>query len=289
MSSVELRLRCREIGSADVDGIVDLLTRGFRVRAREFWVHALGRLSEHPTPSGCPKYGYLLECNDNPVGAILLIYSYIEVRGEQRIRCNVSSWYVEPHYRVYGAILVSHALKHEQVTYLNITPDRSTLPILEAQGYVRYCSGRFVAIPSLSARSWGARIEAIAPDTRADEYLRSSEIDLLLKHVAYGCLSVTCSSANRRRPFIFLPRRKAGLMSFAYLVYCCQLEDFVQFAGPLGRFLASRGFPLVVLDANGPIKGLIGWYSDGFPKYFKGPDQPRLGDIAYSERAMFGV
>jgi hypothetical protein len=41
MSSVELRLRCREIGSADVDRIVDLLTRGFRVRAREFWVHAL--------------------------------------------------------------------------------------------------------------------------------------------------------------------------------------------------------------------------------------------------------
>jgi hypothetical protein len=50
-----------------------------------------------------------------------------------------------------------------------------------------------------------------------------------------------------------------------------------------------RGLPLIVIDANGPVKGLIGWYSKGAPKYFKGPDPARLGDIAYSERALFGV
>jgi hypothetical protein len=86
-----------------------------------------------------------------------------------------------------------------------------------------------------------------------------------------------------------LPRHKFGVAGFAYLGYCRGLDDFVRFAGPLGRFLALRGFPLVVLDANGPLKGLVGWYSDGAPKYFQGPDQPRLGDIAYSERALFGV
>src|SRR5690242_14267315 len=149
MSSLELSLRCREIGSADVDRIADLLTRGFPVRSREFWLRALKRLSEHPTPPGFPKYGYLLECNGNPVGVILLIHSHIEIRGEMRIRCNLSSWYVERSYRIYGAILVSQALKHREVTYFNITPDPSTLPILEAQGYVRYCSGRFISIPSL--------------------------------------------------------------------------------------------------------------------------------------------
>jgi hypothetical protein len=289
MSSLELSLRCREIGSADVDRIADLLTRGFPVRNREFWLRALRRLSEHPTPSEFPEYGYLLACNDSPVGVILLIYTYIEVRGEKRIRCNVSSWYVEPSYRVYGAILVSHALKHKQVTYFNITPDRSTLPILEAQGYVRYCSGRFVSIPSLCMRSRGSRVAAVAPDTRVDENLPVSELDLLLKHAGYGCIAVTCSLANRTYPFIFLPRRKASVMPFAYLAYCRQLDDFVRFAGPLGRFLAWRGYPSVVIDANGPIKGLVGWYSDGAPKYFKGSDRPRLGDIAYSERAMFGV
>jgi hypothetical protein len=287
-SPLALRVLCREIGSADIDRIADLLTRGLRIRTREFWVHALRRLSEHPTPPGFPKYGYLLECNGNPVGVILLIYSAIEGAGETRIRCSVSSWYTDPLYRSYATIMISRALRHKHVTYFNITPDPSTVPILEVQGYVRYCSGRFVAVPGLSLRSWGARVRAVAPDMHADEDLPSSEVDLLLKHAAYGCISVTCSSANRRHPFVFLPRHKAGLMPFAYLAYCRHLDDFVRFAGPLGRFIALRGFPLVVLDANGPIKGLIGWYSDGAPKYFKGPDQPRLGDIAHSERVVFG-
>jgi hypothetical protein len=276
------------MGSADVDQIVDLLTEGFRIRTREFWVQALRRLSEHPTPPGFPRYGYLLECNGNPVGVILLIYSSIEADGETRIRCNVSSWYVEPTYRSYATVLVSHALRHKHVTYFNITPDRSTLPILEAQGYVRYCTGRFVAVPSLSTWSRGARVRSVAPDTRPGEDLPSAEIDLLMKHAAYGCISVICTSANGRHPFVFQPRSKAGVMPFVNLAYCLQLDDFVCLAGPLGRFLAWRGFPLVVVDADGPIKGLIGWYFDGTPKYFKGPDQPRLGDIAYSERVMFG-
>ena len=124
MSSLPPRIRCREIGTADIDGIVNLLTSGFRNphRTRDFWVRALKRLSEHPTPPGFPKYGYLLDCKGTPVGVILLIFSSILVNGETRIRCNVSSLYVEPAFRGYAAMLVSRALKHKHVTYFNITP-----------------------------------------------------------------------------------------------------------------------------------------------------------------------
>ncbi|MGA8690213.1 MAG: hypothetical protein WB662_09990 [Methyloceanibacter sp.] len=186
-------------------------------------------------------------------------------------------------------MLVSRALKYKHVTYFNITPAPHTVPILEAQGYVRYCVGRFVCVPALSAWSYGSRVKAVAPGMCADEDLPSSEIELLQAHANYGCMSLTCSSANRRHPFIFALRRKFGFLPYAYLAYCRDLEDFVRFAGPLGRFLAWRGFPLVVLDSNSPLRGLIGTYSAAFPKYFKGPDQPRLGDLAYSERVMFGV
>lgn len=289
MSSVDLRIRCREIGSADVDRIADLLTHGFPERTRKFWSRALRRLSEHSTPAGFPQYGYMLECDGRPVGVILLICSCFDIGGQKRVRCNVSSWYVEPAYRIYGALLASRALKHEQATYFNVTPRPWTLRILEAQGYKRYCNGRFVAIPALSGRLWGACVTPVTPDTRAGEDLSCYEVDLLLKHAAYGCISVTCSWGKRRHPFIFLPRCKAKLVPFAYLAYCRQMDDFVRFAGPLGRFLAMRGLPLIVIDANGPVKGLIGSYSDGAPKYFKGPVPPRLGDLAYSERALFGV
>jgi hypothetical protein len=89
---------------------------------------------------------------------------------------------------------------------------------------------------------------------------------------------------------VFRPRVHKGVIACAQLVYCRGVEDFVRFAGPIGRFLALRGRPLILIDSNGPIPGLLGKYFDGrMPKYFKGPDRPRLGDLAYTEAAMFGV
>jgi hypothetical protein len=45
--------------------------------------------------------------------------------------------------------------------------------------------------------------------------------------------------------------------------------------------------PLVLIDANGPIPGLIGRFFDG--KMPMGPDHPRLGDLAHTEAALFGI
>jgi hypothetical protein len=51
-----------------------------------------------------------------------------------------------------------------------------------------------------------------------------------------------------------------------------------------------RGRPLVIVDANGPIPGLVGMCCDGkAPKYFKGPQRPSFGDLAYTEAVMFGL
>src|SRR2546422_11601594 len=101
------RIRCRQIVESDTEGIVDILTRSFRSRlangfhgrSRHYFRRALARLSEHPTPSSFPKYGYLLESDGRPVGALLLIYSSIRADGEEKIRCNASYWYVEPRFR----------------------------------------------------------------------------------------------------------------------------------------------------------------------------------------------
>jgi hypothetical protein len=47
---------------------------------------------------------------------------------------------------------------------------------------------------------------------------------------------------------------------------------------------------LLIIDANGPVQGLTGKYFDQtMPRYFRGPRRPRLGDLAYTEVAMFGV
>ncbi len=93
-------------------------------------------------------------------------------------------------------------------------------------------------------------------------------------------------------PFILLPKRmKHGRYPTPamQLVYCRDVADFVRCAGALGRALLWRGAPLVALDANGPIDGLKGFYSDSRGrKYFKGPNPPRLGDLTETELVLYG-
>ncbi len=118
----------------------------------------------------------------------------------------------------------------------------------------------------------------------------ASDEEVLLQHAALGYVSLWCTISERAYPFVFRPRLVRGVIPCAQLIFCRDIADFVRFAGPIGRFLARYGRPFVILDANAPIPGLLGWYSRGnMPKYFKGPQRPRLGDLAYTECAVLGV
>ena len=281
-----LPVRCRQIEPADISRIVTFRARGSAWQ-RASWLHAFKRLDEHSTPSGFPRYGYLLESGGAVVGVLLLIHSCVP-DGDGRLRCSVSNWYVEPAFRTYASMLASHALKHRSVTYINATPSRHTWPILETQGYLRYCQGVMVSVPALSRQPGGCCVEAVTGDRAHDHNLPISELDLLRTHADYGCISVICHAKDGSYPFIFSPRRKATTLPLVHLVYCRDVADFVRFAGSVGRFLVRQGFPLALVDSNSPISGIAGRYVGNRPKYFKGPDPPRLGDLTYSEVAMFG-
>jgi hypothetical protein len=116
------------------------------------------------------------------------------------------------------------------------------------------------------------------------------EQETLTQHAAHGCISIWCATAERAYPFVFRPRLVKGFVPCAQLIYCRDIADFGRFAGPIGRYLALRGRPVVIVDANEPIPGLVGVFRRGSkPKYFKGPQRPRLGDLAYTEYAILGV
>jgi len=284
------QIRARQILETDIPSVADLLTRGFRIRPRRFWLGLLADLAERATPAGLPRYGYLLENHGAVVGALLLIFSTLRRGDATTIRCNVSSWYVEPAFRAYGSWLVSKALSHDNVTYLNVTPAPHTWAIMKAQGYSQYTSGVFVAAPAFHLRSRAACVRLTTVGTRAPAQAEQLEHELLLEHARYGCLSLWCELSGHCYPFVFRRCVVKRFLPFAQLVYCREIQDFVRFAGPIGRLLVRRGWPLVLIDSNGLIPGLIGKYFDAvMPKYFKGPDRPRLGDLAYTELAMFGA
>jgi len=274
------QVRCRQIRQSDLDAVADLLARGFPAKPRKYWTSALDRLAERGAPEGLPPFGYLLEAEGAVVGALLLIFA--ETGGA--VRCNVSSWYVEPAHRGHAALLAGMASKLKHVTYINTSAATHTWPILDALGYRRYSQGQFAAVPALKLGGEGR----VRPLGGADRGL--PDYALLAAHAEADCLALICETAAGPEPFVFLPRRISRLpFAAAQLVYARDTDRFAACAGPLGRFLLTRGAPLVICDAPAPISGLAGvWFRDRGPRYFKGPQRPRLNDLAFTEMVVFG-
>lgn len=281
------RIRCRMITEADAPALVDLLTRGFPERSRSYWAGALDTLARRDTPKGYPRFGYMLEHEGAAVGVILMIFTS---SGENRIRCNISSWHVDEDHRGYASLLIAAAVRHKDVTYVNISPAVNTWRVIEAQGFSRYCDGQMLTFPALSR--WTQKALARPFDKRRDygDSLSAHERDLLSTHAAHGCLSFVVQERREAHPFVLLPRRVLkGLLPTLQLIYCRDITDFQRFAGPLGRALLRRGHISVLIDASEPLPGLVGKYMrDRGPKYFKGPERPRLGDLAFCEIVLFG-
>jgi hypothetical protein len=282
------KLHCRPIRDADIDDIVNLLTRGFPQTGHNYWQRALEQMAAHDSPSGLPKYGQLLEHQGMPVGAILVIFSEIPTPRGPVIRGNLSSWYVDPAFRSYAGLMINAAIRQKNVTYINISPALHTRPIIEQQGFRKYTSGQFVAVPALARSPLPARV--IPANQTPDSPFDSAEQNLLTRHIALGCIGLWCVTTERAYPFAFLPRAVRGIIPAAQLIYCGDFGDFTRFAGPIGRHLAFRGRAFVIVDSNGTIPGLLGRYIRGkAPKYFKGATSPTIGDIAYTEAVLFGL
>jgi hypothetical protein len=276
------QVRCRQIREPDLDAVADLLTRGFPARPRKYWTSALLRLAARGAPPGCPKYGYVLESGGVLVGVLLLIFS----QSGGAVRCNVSSWYVEPAHRSHAALLASMASKLKHVTYINTSAATHTWPILKALGYQLYSQGQFAALPALKVGGKG-RVRRFGHgflDSTLAEY------ELLRQHADAGCAVVVFEADDRHVPFVFLRRRVTGLPFAAMqLIYARDTADFAACAGPLGRFFLAQGAPVVICDAPAPLRGLAGvWFRRRGARYYKGPEPPRLNDLAFTEMVVFG-
>jgi hypothetical protein len=281
------RLRSREIADGDVEKLAKFLGGGLGY-SDQYFLQILNRLAEHPTPSGFPRYGYLLEKEERIVGAILLIFSTIWSDGTPAVRCHVTSWYVESEFRSYATLFFSKALRHSNVTYINTSARPASRPIIKAQGFLQYSEGQFIALPVLNlwSRVKSGRVEIVAGDKTPNARFEPYELDLLRAHANYGCICLWCQIVERAYPFVFHPRLFKGFLPGVQLVFCRDIQDFVRFSRPLGLFLAARGKFAVRIDSNGPIPGLVGTYVEGMePRYYKGP-KPRLGDLSYTQTVM---
>ena len=162
-------------------------------------------------------------------------------------------------FRNYAALLASMAQRRKDVTYFNVTPDVSTWPTIEAQGFMPYCRGLYFSVPALSRTGRGMKVEIVTLDTQFINGLPDTDLAILKRHAEYGCLSLVCHTPEGPLPFIFLPlpkRRGFIPMPAMQLGYCRSVSDYVCHAGTLGRFFLRR---------------------------------PRLGDLTDTELVIYGL
>jgi len=88
---------------------------------------------------------------------------------------------------------------------------------------------------------------------------------------------------------IFLRRKVRRIIPCAQLIYCRRLRDFLEHIRAINVHLARAGYPLLILDANGPVQGVLGRYVPGkAAKYFKGAKPGLDVDHTYSEMVYLG-
>ena len=183
------------------------------------------------------------------------------------------------------------ATKSKTVTYLSYCPLEPTRRTIGARGFSRYNHGMYACIPALSLTSERATVRPfdLAADYRG--LLSRDEIELLADHAAFGCTALVCKSISSAHPFVFMSQRikKAGItIHCAHLMYCRDVKDFQRFAGSTGRALAARGMLLVLVEADASIPGVPGrLFPEHNPLYLRGPFTPHVGDLAYTEVALF--
>jgi hypothetical protein len=266
------RVRCRPIADSDLDGLADMLARGFPASRRSYWTNGFAQWRNLPLVEGVPRYGYVLDGGFGPVGVILLISS---LRGGQIIS-NLSSWYVEPQWRAHSTLLISLATKLKHVTYLNASPAPHTWRTLQAQGFVPCNFGRS-AVFALPGRG---TVRETIPDGLP-------EAQLLRDHRAMGWTSLVVDKDGQASPFVLKPRRlEKPPVPVMDVMFCRGPEDFRRCAPALAKHFLPRGRMGFLIDGKQP--GLSHYVEGKEPRYFKGPYQPILGDLAYTEKVIFG-
>jgi hypothetical protein len=276
-------IRWREIETVDIPAIVDVLQEGFPKRPRRFWAAGFERLAGNSAPFGLPRFGYMLESAGRAVGTLLLIASE---REDGSVCCNLSSWYVKPQFNLYSSLLVLRATRHPDVTYVNVSPAPGTWRTIEAQGFRPFSVGVFAAPILAGYRANGGRALWVRPDRDELAAIPKSELRMMLDHHRFGCMSLWCEGS-----YVFRGRLVSPLkLPCAQLIYCPSLEELARHADRIGRALALRGLMFMLIACNERVRGLTGRFFPGkLPMYYKGGAAPRIGDLTYTEAAIFGL
>lgn len=284
------KVGCRPVEAEDLPAVVDLLQTAFPRRDRRYWERGLQRLARREPPPAFPRFGDVLTLNGRPIGLHLLISAPRLDDPTAPVRCNGSSWYVDEQFQSYGVFLLLRGIRRQPAVYTNIGPRPHTVPMIAAQGFRIYSSGLFACVPAL-ARAPAVPVRVLSGQTAWQAHgVPVADQRMLADHAAFGCVCLWCETPSGGQPLIVRRRLVKPGVPCAQLIYCRSVPELERVARPVGRFLAARGMPFLLVPANEPMNGVPGrLFPDRLPMYFKGAAPPRPADLSYTEVAVFGM
>jgi hypothetical protein len=274
----------REITDDDLEAVRELLIEGFPLRSAEYWAKGLANLRSLPRAEGFPRYGYLVDADDAPQG---LLFTITSARGAHDVRTHLSSWYVREAYRHFALLLFRHALELQNTTFINPSPAAHILRILKTFGFEPYTGGMVMLDlrMAMRRRSSPGAVQRVGPGDLAG--LSDPEGRIAEDHLRMGCEVLRLETDVRTG--LLIHRRKWIRRSLPCSQVILVDPDLVlELAGPVMRALAGRGSLLALCDVDQNRKPAGGRVFRRGIRYFKGAEAPPVGDLSYSELAIFG-
>jgi hypothetical protein len=274
----------REITDDDLQAVHELLVEGFSLRSEDYWTKGLANLGSLPRVDGFPRYGYVVDADDGPQGLLLTITSD---RGGQGARTHFSSWYVREPYRQFALSLFRHALELKSTTFINPSPADHILPILKAFDFEPYTTGMLMIDLRTAVRGRSSRgaVQRLGSGDFAE--LPEPERRIAEDHLRMGC-DVLRLETDARDGLLIHRRKWIRRVLPCSQVILADPELMIDLAGPVMRAFASRGSLLSLCDVGQTTRPAVGRVFPHGIRYFKGAAPPPVGDLSYSELAVFG-
>lgn len=277
----------RELEGSDLPQVADILAEGFPRVPRTYWERCLRIIRDRDRAPGTPQIGYGIE-DKGLTGVVLALGSLHGPPDNRQTIVNISSWTVRPTHRGPPAReLLRHATSFDDFTYSDLSAATHTIESIMSLGFRERTAGQVVAIGVKKGPQ--AIKQTLSIDDAVRAGLASEKVEMLLHHRACGCIIFCLEMPDRIAPLIFLPRRIKGIFPLAQLIYCEKMTDFLDNSRTIYLRLLAKGFPALLADGSGPIRGLKGRYFHGRQaKYYKGPFPQYAVDHTYSEMIYVG-
>lgn len=227
---------------------LQLLLREYPASTAAWWEAGAQRWRDVPGDGNRREIGVMMHGPRGLAGVVLMFGSLRPTGTPGERRVNPSSWAITEGARLRALWMAQQVLSEPSVTYTATTPIPAAARILESVGFVTLSDRRAIGLAARWALRRGPKARVLDTDRTLAALKGHALTDALADHRRLGCLVCGIESADGVSALVFRTSLRKRLAPKAELIYADSTAEVLTHAGPLSRFLLSRGMLLLELE-----------------------------------------